>query len=55
MGYNRGVRVGRVEFYAEVPEPVADGVLGLHGVEEGGAEVVDRVDAGGPPRALLSR
>ncbi len=47
--------MGRAKSYAEVPEPVADGVLGLHGVQEGGAKVIDGVDAGGPPRALLSR
>ncbi len=38
-----------------LPETVANGVLRLHGVEEGGAEVIDGVDAGGPPGALLCR
>jgi hypothetical protein len=38
-----------------LPETVADGVLRLHRVEEGGAEVIDGVDAGGPPGALLCR
>jgi hypothetical protein len=38
---------------AMFPEAVANGVLRLYGVEEGGAEVVDGIHAGGPTRLLL--